>query len=307
MSSSEDVCDKNLNYNNLKYVECDGNCGNSFHIKCVGLKIKDYKEIMDEKRNYFCIPCVKKKEQRRQTILSHSLTEHKDEQHRPSVNLESINYKIDMILKKQDKSDDKISMLQKTVNDYKEVVDQLVEENLEIKNENNRINSLEINLERFKQQQLENTFIIDGVKAEPNEDLNEIVMELCKALNVNAKKSDVKSSEREYLSLSSKKSGLPPSIVVTVINRSIKEKIFEAKKGKHLTTEIVKDVEKKPLYVSDALTDLNKFLLSKVKKLKNENKIKYAWVKNGKVLVRKEEGGKTTTISLPSQIDELND
>lgn len=251
----------------------------------------------------------KKKEQRRQTILSTSLTGHGNDE-RPSVNLESINQKIDMILKKQDKSDDRISMLQKTVNDYKEVVEQLIEDNVEIKNENvklnNKINMLEINLERFKQQQLDNTIIIDGLKSEKNENLNDIVIELCQALSVNVKNTDIKSTEREYLSQTSKKSGQPPSIVVTMYNKSIKEQLFEAKKGKHLTTEIFNDTDKKPLYVSDALTDLNKFLLSKVKKLRSENKIKYAWVKNGKVLVRKEEGGKTKTISLPSQIDELN-
>lgn len=313
MSTSEDVCcdvcDNKLDYNNQKYLECDGNCGNSFHIKCVGLKVKDYKEIIEEKRSFFCNACTKKKEQRRQTILSTSLTGHGNDE-RPSVNLESINQKIDMILKKQDKSDDRISMLQKTVNDYKEVVEQLIEDNVEIKNENvklnNKINMLEINLERFKQQQLDNTIIIDGLKSEKNENLNDIVIELCQALSVNVKNTDIKSTEREYLSQTSKKSGQPPSIVVTMYNKSIKEQLFEAKKGKHLTTEIFNDTDKKPLYVSDALTDLNKFLLSKVKKLRSENKIKYAWVKNGKVLVRKEEGGKTKTISLPSQIDELN-
>lgn len=304
-----DVCEKELDYNNQKYLECDGNCGNSFHIKCVGIKAKDYKEILEEERSFFCNKCTKKKEQRRQTILSTSLTSHENDQG-PSVNLESINYKIDMILKKQDRSDDRISMLQKTVNDYKEVVDQLIDDNVEIKNENvklnNKINMLEINLERFKQQQLDNTIIIDGIKADKNEDLNEIVIGLGKALSVNVKRTDIKSTEREYLNQTSKKSGQPPSIVVTVYNNTIKEQLFEAKKGKHLTTEIFNDTEKKPLYVSDALTDLNKFLLSKVKKLRNENKIKYAWVKNGKVLVRKEEGGKTKTISLPSQLDELN-
>lgn len=79
-----------------------------------------------------------------------------------------------------------------------------------------------------------------------------------------------------------------PAIVVQFVSRSVRaEWLSAAKKRKILTTDLSPSLQPAPVYINEHLSAHNKQLLGRAKSLVREKKLAYAWVNDGRVLVRK--------------------
>lgn len=145
-----------------------------------------------------------------------------------------------------------------------------------------RIITLENDMNLMHQRSRMDNIEINGIAQTKNEDLLEILKAISKALNVNFKPEDVSVAHRvpNY-----RKS---TSIIVKFISRNIKNTWLNAAKVKKSlnSTEIDQNLEKAKVYINEHLSPYNKKLFRQARILKNEGKLTYAWVKDGKVLVR---------------------
>lgn len=130
--------------------------------------------------------------------------------------------------------------------------------------------------------------------------MTNITSNIFRKLNVQIKDTEVINIYRKHKRHTN--SGLPPTIIVTLINSKIKQKILDSKKhikiknGEIIDTELNNLANDDPnklldhnrlIYINDHLIRSNEFLFKKARDLKRDNKIKFAWVKNGKVFIRK--------------------
>lgn len=81
----------------------------------------------------------------------------------------------------------------------------------------------------------------------------------------------------------------PKNIIVKFTSRKPRDKLMQAAKKKRLTTLELGLEESKPIYVNEHLCPENKLLLGKAIQTKREKQWKFAWVSEGKILMRKQE------------------
>lgn len=59
------------------------------------------------------------------------------------------------------------------------------------------------------------------------------------------------------------------------------------------------------IFINDSLTKLQRKLLNDTKLFKNEKKYKYVWVKNGRILLKKDDESRTITIKSRGDLDDV--
>lgn len=59
------------------------------------------------------------------------------------------------------------------------------------------------------------------------------------------------------------------------------------------------------IYINDALTFVNRKLLSECRKLKKDDKIKYVWTRNNRVMIRVKDGEKIIYVNALSDLKNL--
>lgn len=159
------------------------------------------------------------------------------------------------------------------------------------------------------QEVLENNIVLSGI---PNEvDISpDVIVKIGKTLDVNLNISteDIASVKRLFI----QKENVPADkqikkipVIVKFKNRDIKTQLYKAQKDKKdtFTAECGLQGDNGKLFIRDQLTSFNFQLIRAARKYKYEDKIKYAWVQDSKVLVRKSDDSKITRVKT---LDELH-
>lgn len=73
---------------------------------------------------------------------------------------------------------------------------------------------------------------------------------------------------------------------------------------KEIYAEENEDVQ---IYINEYLSQFNNGMWNEAKKLRSNNKVKYAWVRGGEVFVRQAEGGKRIHLNNTNIIKKLNE
>lgn len=133
--------------------------------------------------------------------------------------------------------------------------------------------------------------IIDGVQESKDEDVYKIVEVLGKRLGISNPSQDIQAAHRVF----SKNTSKPKPIVVRLLNSKTRDKWTKSYRAKKLWTEKV--------YINEHLTLKNQKLLAEAKKKAKENNFKYTWVKDCKILVRRNEKSKVFTIRKMEDLD----
>lgn len=97
----------------------------------------------------------------------------------------------------------------------------------------------------------------------------------------------------------------PRAIIIKFVRRTDKDRLLQLRRAKrtlntHDLKESVPVVTKfvaRPIFINESLTRSNRVLLAKCKQFRRERGIKYLWVRNGTIYMRKEEGSKAVEIS----------
>ncbi|XP_054276668.1 uncharacterized protein LOC128995675 [Macrosteles quadrilineatus] len=96
------------------------------------------------------------------------------------------------------------------------------------------------------------------------------------------------------------------SIVVNFAKRKHKEEFLQKRKlRKILTTKDIDLPGNTFIYVNESLSEENRKILNAARDVKRKKGFKYLWVRNGKILLRKEENGNVITLSSLEQVASL--
>ena len=300
-----------------KGLNC-GECKSFFHPSCVAMSDGDLQVLDDLQKTWVCDSCTSRQRASRSdsTPLKPGIGKSSEE---PLADL--VKELLDRVKQLQEGYSDiksSLSDIQKCITDHADALkgisasltslnqrlDNLSEDNIQI---SNRVSSLQVQLNRAEQEWLRNVVEFRGVPFVDGETLDSIVCNVGQALGVDISVSDLDYCYR--LKLRGKGPDSPNPVIVRFLRHSLASKVVAARSGKrNLTT---KDIgfslsPAAPVYVNESLTPFNRKLYSVVRDLKKNGKIKYVWVRNGRIHARKEDGSERLTISSTEDTDKLS-
>ncbi|KAK4885765.1 hypothetical protein RN001_002036 [Aquatica leii] len=141
------------------------------------------------------------------------------------------------------------------------------------------------NLEKYSRL---NSVEIKGVPQIRNENILSVVNNVGRALNYEIKKEMVDACHRLRPDLHRPQE--PASIILKFVSRIQKDEFLEARKIKR--NFCTRDLDpacviSKPIYINQSLSPDTRKLYAKCREFKKSNNIKYLWIKNGNIMMRK--------------------
>lgn len=307
-------CSKTINLRTQKHLFCEGECQKAWHVpKCYSVSEERYNELVhNEEITWFCDPCEKRRTKRRSTMnisTNSNNASNGTPQATPSTTSipqdNSSNATLQVILKelqelkvKQTESIQHITDLKNALEGYKVVTDNLTQENVALRNDNeilrSKINKIENALNNTDQQQkLDHNLVINGITETENENTTDLIINFANTIDVELTPENIISANR--VATANKDSGLPKSIIVQLNDKNKRDSLLKNRK---------KQTNKnRPIYITEQLSTKQQFIFKKARDLKREKKIKFAWVKDGKILIRKTEDSRAVNLT---NINELN-
>lgn len=199
---------------------------------------------------------------------------------------------------------------------YDEVIIELKklrEENAEIKKENGVLlreneklkkdmSELNDRLTEVETKKIAKELEIVGVPEEPQEKLELIFENVLKNIKMEKKEINIKSISRAKYG----KKGCR-NIIIKLQNKEQRDLILKNGKSnkKSLTLNNVNFSQNNPYYINECLPKAKKDLLKDVKTLKNKLEIKYIWVSNGDIKIRKHEKDKVKVIKSLKDLEKI--
>lgn len=199
---------------------------------------------------------------------------------------------------------DSQSFLSQQYDNFRKVMDNIMKDNVDLRKENviltkrasvmeteitqarNEINDLE---QYGRRSMLE----IAGIPRSSKEDAEEIVLDLCKSMNVKVKPEDIEACHR----ISPRDTA---SIIVKFCTRKTRDKVMAQRntlKGKKThDLNLVLESKSAYVYINESLTKKNKEIFSATLNFKKENHYKYIWTRNGTIYIRKSDNCKALRI-----------
>ncbi|XP_046662230.1 uncharacterized protein LOC124355230 [Homalodisca vitripennis] len=170
------------------------------------------------------------------------------------------------------------------------------EENVKIKEEchklmganeklSRRVSDLQWEVMEMEQHAKLQNLEIRGIPVTAGEDVYMVLREVARALKVRYEQRDISIAHRLPQPRNKK---FPPTIIVQFVNRTTKAEWLAAVKTNRLqTTDVLATFAPAPVFINEHLTKHNRELLRQAKSLVRSGSLAYAWVKEGKVFVRK--------------------
>ncbi|KAL9698959.1 hypothetical protein quinque_002400 [Culex quinquefasciatus] len=209
-----------------------------------------------------------------------------------------IESKLDQLIGWQKDVVSEIRGMQNTLDELRTTTETLMDEQQQLRSENcemrRQLELNEIEIDKLKQETLRKTLEISNVPVTEEEDLFGIVAQICLGISVTLDRSQVKEIFRAP-TYQSQKSQIPPPIQVKLSSKEKRDGMLRKKKEKkELTTAILNMATDKPanIYINEMLTKRNRYLFKLARGLRRSNNIKFAWFKDGRLLVRKTEKAK---------------
>lgn len=303
-------CLVSIKKNQLK-LSCD-ECQGEFHGKCVKMSQADVNCLEELNTVWRCDPCSV--ERRKSMRLDTSVQEGK-------LTLDDIMEVLNDIKKEQKTTKDDFNVsyealhgelsdnttaLQnalKKIEEYSKVMDDLKAENNDLKN---KVCELEERVENMEQYSRRNCLEVQGIPEGEGESVLDIVKDVGRALKMEITDSMIDTCHR----LRQKKDAKGPrGIIVKFVRRMDKEALLKKRQEKkkdfstrHLNLATPTDI---PVFINESLSPARKRLLWQARQLKTDREYKYIWLRNGNILLRKEEGSPVITIKTQADLDKL--
>uniref|UniRef100_A0A8D8YTP8 FP protein C-terminal domain-containing protein n=1 Tax=Cacopsylla melanoneura TaxID=428564 RepID=A0A8D8YTP8_9HEMI len=143
---------------------------------------------------------------------------------------------------------------------------------------------------------------IDGVPVENDENLEDVMLEIGKKINVNIKKEEIDAIHRIPTRI--KKNTEP--IIVQFVTRKLRESVLKNAKANRITTKDLKATwQERPIFINEHLTPQRKQLMYEARKIKEEKGYKFLWTKGGKIFIRKDENSRTIQLYSLEDLDKI--
>lgn len=315
-------CKNKIDRSDDKKMEC-AICHMFFHAACVNMQPADVEYFKREKLIFKCNSCNnsrklislsksppvtpislnsinnKKQTEKDQNNVDHNKSKYSTE------NKNSTDLKLDNITESLKKIYESIDETKKVLFDkIKEVEDNLKKSLIELKNENvilkNEIIVLNDRVDNLEQSALNNSVDIIGFPfIKDSNVLQSAVLNLfCDSMNVEIKSENIVSCYQKKMSkeIDSK------SIVCVKFNSSLKKDIvMRAKKilkNKSIVFNGDSDEQTNvECYINNSMTAKKRHIFNVANKMKKQHKVKYLWFRNGRILMRFEDGSEIKVIN----------
>lgn len=178
-------------------------------------------------------------------------------------------------------------------------------ENIEHQKENKKLSSelkeIRKELTELKQYGRRNNVELKGVPVAENENMRDTIEKVAKCLSIAHSDHDIDAAHRVPT-----KGSTPPNIVVRFVSRTSRDNFLRAAKKHRLNSSMLGFEDNTPVYVNEHLCPENKVLLGKAIQAKREKNWKFAWVADGKILMRKSENSRVLHVSCVEDLNKVN-
>lgn len=322
-------CNQIINSRTQKSIFCEGGCLKVWHVpKCSTVSEVEYEEIINNSEiPWFCDACKHKRLERRSIMCEVRSNASLNNTTNPSVSktpntvkndtpkhsqitIELIYEEIKTLKHQNEIYQKTISDLKIFLDDYKEIVESITQENILLKNEISKLHdkliAVDQKIDNTDQHGMANNLVINGVIESENENATKVTIQIAQALNVNLETTEIKSATRK--ATTNVNSGLPRSIIVQFNNKITRDNILKNKKTR-ITNKTINNNTKKEddrtIYISEQLTSRKQYLFKMARDLKRSNTIQFAWVKEGNIFIRRTEDSRIIKIHTADQIKQL--
>lgn len=164
------------------------------------------------------------------------------------------------------------------------------------------ITEQQVRITQLERKEIDKTICFNPIPKKKDESLYDIVWAIAKAAGVHLTTSSIVDKYRRK----DKANGSPGEVVVKCATKDISNAFLSKVKDKRV---LLKDIgfpsEAGRCFCNADLIQQDKKLLLEAKRLKRNKSWAYVWYKNGKVLVRKVEGGEVTHITSVEKLNSL--
>lgn len=292
------ACQQQVNRSKNDSIQCSS-CKKIFHLACEKMTTNELAFI--KVKEWKCGPCDREWK-RPDSPLKPPGGRLEQEVAEICVSLESLHAKFDEKFKSLEDN------LMKALAD----VQHLTTANSQLTRENQVLRD---RVQRVEQELLltTNSIEIHGLPVKANEDVVQLVADIGRALDVPIKPEDVNLARRipmraEGAAASSAAVPIhrPPPIMVHLVRRATRDSLLSRRKVvRDFTTRRLgwQDNEAPTVYINEALSQNNKKLYALANNLRKSNRIKFLWVREGRVYIRKKEGQMAILLKSHEQLE----
>lgn len=293
-------------------LKCSGDCMSNFHFLCGGFTEKSFRKLTTEKKKkWLCVACIRSNESAVKTrtmsnadqvsninpqTLENILQQNRELKSLVSTKFDELTHSIEFnssIIQDLKKS---ILDLQATNNNLKLRNDQLTTENAEIKKE---VKELKFAVIELKQYSRRNNIEISNLPETENENITQVISKLDELANTTL--IDNLIAVHRVPSFNRDK---PKPIVLQVKSKDVRDELLKKLKNRKLNASDVNSrFSDNAIYFNEHLTPELKTLFYHARKFKNENNLKFCWIRDGKIFLRKNESSKIYRIKT---LEDLN-
>lgn len=165
------------------------------------------------------------------------------------------------------------------------LVEDLSNENRDLKKS---VKMLEERVEDLEQYSRNNCVEIQGIPQEKTEDVVSIVKDIGKAMDMEI--SDMMVDACHRLGGRQQRGDNPPGIILKFVRRIDKEEFLRKRRVKRsLSTRHIGRKDDHQIYINESLSPARRRLHALARAFRKEKNYQFLWVRNGKILLRKEE------------------
>lgn len=277
-------CSKFLTKKQDEVFVCKGTCKGSYHRTCV----PNYDLSSRTKECGFC---------------SSNAGDSKNMSPIKQVNLEStikeLNEKLEIVYEIQKNTNFYAEKYDELLKCHRETLDILKDTKNKLQDVKNRCvhletlnGALESRVRSLEQAERAKNIEIVGVEYKEHENLKTVVEKIAQKMDVNST-----GIERAWRLRGTKHNPNVCGIIVKFRTEEVKQQWIENRKKIRLNTDIFPNSScSTNIFINEDLTKYNRELLWQAKQKKKENLLKFVWVKNGRVLCKKDEQDRTRVI-----------
>lgn len=199
---------------------------------------------------------------------------------------------------------DRIKQIEINVNKLLDIpgrIEEVEKSNAEMKVELEEIKAenvmLRARIDESEQYSRKRNVIISGIPYEEGEEIKTKIQKFATDIQINLEDYDINAVHRLL-----NKRGIPP-VILCLNSLDKKEKLINWSKINYEKNKKSGKI-KNQIFINEHLTKNNEILLKKAKAAEN---IKYAWFKNGNVLIKRDENSTVEKIISPDQLEEAED
>lgn len=190
------------------------------------------------------------------------------------------------------------------VKGFRQELTEAKKQTLEVQKESTRVvrelKEVKRELVELKQYSRRANLEVKGIPMNDEDDLDTIFTTMASCLETDVSVADVDVIHR----VPTRKPG-PPNVIIKFVSKCKRDKFLQSAKKHRLNARALGFDTSEPVFVNEHLCPENKILLGKAIQAKREKNWKFAWVAEGKILLRKTEKSRAVHVACEEDLDKI--